>query len=326
MANDVLHVVPHGDGWAVKREGNDRPSSTHDTQKNAIEGARGHAKMGDDIVIHRPDGTIRDRITYSGDAINSDEQEQAEKNGRGRNSSKPETHDIWSVGTRVRWSAILAGVVVAISLAVLFTTFATAVGLSIGDRFSGKSIAITAGIVWLVIMLVSLFVGGCVSTRTTTRETKTEALIYGVLVWGATGALVAMGFGSGLGLTMDAAKTASVATADKPFYRDLGWNDEQTKKYEAMTDSSKVKQELNLDEDQSRKYDQAREKSHEASAATKNMSPQQVAWWTLLGLLLSLMASVAGAIVGAGPEVKERTLRQASSPVSTQTVNARITA
>ncbi len=40
MAKDTLHVVPHDDSWAVKREGNERSSSTHSTQKEAIDAAR----------------------------------------------------------------------------------------------------------------------------------------------------------------------------------------------------------------------------------------------------------------------------------------------
>src|SRR5215204_5340851 len=67
MAKSVLHVVPHNhEDWAVKREGNERASSTHATQKEAIEAARELAKELDDIVIHRPDGTIRERVTYYG--------------------------------------------------------------------------------------------------------------------------------------------------------------------------------------------------------------------------------------------------------------------
>src|SRR3954464_12927812 len=66
MAKSILHVVPHDHNWAVKREGNERSSSTHPTQKEAIESARELAKELDDIVIHRPDRTIRERVTYYG--------------------------------------------------------------------------------------------------------------------------------------------------------------------------------------------------------------------------------------------------------------------
>jgi len=31
-----VHVVPHADGWAVRIEGNERVSSIHDTQGDAI--------------------------------------------------------------------------------------------------------------------------------------------------------------------------------------------------------------------------------------------------------------------------------------------------
>ena len=48
-----VHVVPNGEGWAVKKEGNERVSSTHETQKAAIDAAREMAKEGDELVIHR---------------------------------------------------------------------------------------------------------------------------------------------------------------------------------------------------------------------------------------------------------------------------------
>ncbi|WP_162544262.1 DUF2188 domain-containing protein, partial [Klebsiella pneumoniae] len=34
------HVVTHPDGWAVKGEGNERATSVHSTQAEAIEAAR----------------------------------------------------------------------------------------------------------------------------------------------------------------------------------------------------------------------------------------------------------------------------------------------
>jgi len=305
MTKDVLHVVPNGDGWAVKREGNERASSTHDTQKNAIEGARQLAKEGDDIVIHRADGSIRDRITYTGAAIN----------GSDDRPDRPEAHDLVSVGTRVRWGPVVAGVIVALAVGALLTALATAIGLSTIHRStSGRTIAATAGVVWLFIMAVSLFAGGCVATRTTTRETKTEALILGTLVWGASAIVMALGFGSATGLAVNATRTASaVANNERPFYRDLGWSDEQVRRYEGMTDTDRVRREMNLDEDQARKYDQARRQGSEAASSVKNATPQEIAWWTLAGLLISIAAAIGGALVGAGPEVTRRVLFRATT-------------
>ena len=59
------HVVPYKDGWAVRREGNKRITSKHRRQDTAIRKAKRLArKYQADVVIHREDGTIRDRISY----------------------------------------------------------------------------------------------------------------------------------------------------------------------------------------------------------------------------------------------------------------------
>ena len=59
------HVVPHPDGWAVKGEGNERYTAVYDYQKDAIDRAKDIAKnYRSSVIIHREDGTIRDRISY----------------------------------------------------------------------------------------------------------------------------------------------------------------------------------------------------------------------------------------------------------------------
>lgn len=62
------HVVPHGDEWAVKGAGNEKATSIHSTQKDAIDAARDIAiNQRSEVVIHRPDGTIRDKDSYGND-------------------------------------------------------------------------------------------------------------------------------------------------------------------------------------------------------------------------------------------------------------------
>jgi len=59
------HVVPYDSGWAVRREGNKRITSKHRKQSTAITKAKRLArKYRADVIIHREDGTIRDRINY----------------------------------------------------------------------------------------------------------------------------------------------------------------------------------------------------------------------------------------------------------------------
>lgn len=68
MAKKDYHVVPIRNQWAVKREGAQRASSLHDTQADAIKTGRGLARdQHTELVIHRPDGTIRDSNSYGND-------------------------------------------------------------------------------------------------------------------------------------------------------------------------------------------------------------------------------------------------------------------
>lgn len=62
------HVVPHGDDWAVRGEGNERATSLHPTQQSALQKAREIARnQQSELIIHRPDGRIRDRDSYGSD-------------------------------------------------------------------------------------------------------------------------------------------------------------------------------------------------------------------------------------------------------------------
>jgi uncharacterized protein YdaT len=68
MTKRNQHVVLHGDGWAVRKEGSKRVTRKTRTQKEASKIARRIAQnQGTEVVIHRPDGTIRDRDSYGND-------------------------------------------------------------------------------------------------------------------------------------------------------------------------------------------------------------------------------------------------------------------
>ncbi|EFO1265706.1 DUF2188 domain-containing protein [Escherichia albertii] len=62
------HVVPHNGEWAVRGEGNERVTSTHRTQQEAIDAARLIAQnQGSELIIHRPNGQIRDKDSHGKD-------------------------------------------------------------------------------------------------------------------------------------------------------------------------------------------------------------------------------------------------------------------
>lgn len=65
MAKRNQHVVPLGNGWAVKGEGNKRFTIITETQKDAITVAKGIAKNNkSELVIHGKDGRIRAKDNY----------------------------------------------------------------------------------------------------------------------------------------------------------------------------------------------------------------------------------------------------------------------
>ncbi len=59
------HVVPHPNGWAVRRQGNQHPTRVVGTQHEAIGIARGRTQQtgGGEMIIHRPNGQIRQKNT-----------------------------------------------------------------------------------------------------------------------------------------------------------------------------------------------------------------------------------------------------------------------
>ncbi|WP_058073363.1 DUF2188 domain-containing protein [Pseudomonas citronellolis] len=62
------HVVPHGDNWAVKGEGNSKATKEFDTQAEAIEHARRIAiNQKSELFIHNEKGQIRERNSYGND-------------------------------------------------------------------------------------------------------------------------------------------------------------------------------------------------------------------------------------------------------------------
>ena len=66
MASKNQHVVQHKGDWAVRGAGNQRVTSTHTTQAAAIDAARDIAiRQQAEMFIHRPNGQIRERNTYS---------------------------------------------------------------------------------------------------------------------------------------------------------------------------------------------------------------------------------------------------------------------
>ena len=286
-----LHVVPHEDGWAIKQEGEDGTVSVHSSQSDAV--AKGEKLAADrevNLVVHRADGAF-DHVEKFTDTNSRDRADQR-TNGSSlsRSSDEPvRLQDVVSVGSRVSWGALLAGVVVALTIYVSLGTLGVAIGLSTaGLRNVDGGVLALATVIWAAIsLLVSLFLGGFVTSRSTVGERKDEAMIYGVLLWGTlflcVVALSGMGLRLGVGgmFPQIAGEVTSTGTG--------------------LTDTELTDAGLSAAQIEDLRAIQNRGGEVRATSA---------AWWTFATLIVSMIASIIGSLVGAGPHLSLEDLRK----------------
>lgn len=68
MSKRNQHVVPHNGEWAVRGAGATRVTSTHETQREAIDRAREISRnQGTELLIHGRNGQIRGRDSHGHD-------------------------------------------------------------------------------------------------------------------------------------------------------------------------------------------------------------------------------------------------------------------
>lgn len=283
-----LHIVTHEKGWAIRREGDNQVLETYSTQRLAIDAANDIAEREQvDIVVHRQDGTFRKVISPESNGSSS-------TSGTSRKGSLVQPADLISVGSRISWPAIFAGAVIAIAFYITIGTLAKAIELSIaGGSTTGTTLALFNVIWFLVLCLGSMFLGGYVVSRTTAGETSTEAITYGVVLWGT----VVVGMGILMSVGVGAISTAELAGANPQ--QMLAVSEEQ------LTQAGFTPAEVSDLKEKGQKYQQVAE----------SQGPVRGIWWIFLGMTLSLAAAVAGAVAGAGPHIKIRR-DQTGNPVA----------
>src|SRR4051794_18777583 len=92
--------------------------------------------------------------------------------------------DVTPVGSRVSWGAIFAGAVTALALYFLLTLLGAALGLSLNGWLHVQNVSGGAALWAIASMLIALFIGGIVTSQCTVGETKGEAVLYGIILWG----------------------------------------------------------------------------------------------------------------------------------------------
>lgn len=197
-----------------------------------------------------------------------------------RNEVKME--DVTGVRSRISWPAIVAGAVVAVATNLVLTLFFAALGVTIAETGVRENTIGTAALVAaLLSIILSLFVGGWVSTQLTAGETERESVLYGVLTWalvvGFSLAIVGMGARAGYFAIVGGSMIA-----------------QQNPTVQHKIEEAKVAIEQKKEEFKNDPAAQERAKNQAMDAAVG------ASWAALVGTMLSMAASIGGAMVGRG--------------------------
>jgi hypothetical protein len=196
--------------------------------------------------------------------------------------------DVSGVRSRISWGAVFAGFFIALVSVVLLTSLGSAIGFTAAQSHGVDTDQITTGaaVYGVLVTLISLFVGGWATSQCVARETKLEAAFSGVVLWGVT--FIALIFLALNGISLGLGTVMGINT--------LISNHLMTMEMRGLA------QHLALTPEQMVAF-------QEMMRSTINQANVAVAtWWSFAGLVLSVGATVLGAIVGSGPSLSVRRL------------------
>jgi hypothetical protein len=242
------------------------------------------------VIVHRKDGRIKEVKTYT------DNDDAATSTSPAPSRRVAAVSPLASMGSRIRWSAVLAGFFVTVASSLALTALGVAISLSLADAVSADTLRIFVGVWVMLTLLASLFVGGMIISRMTVGESEVfEPSVYGVLLWALTFVVLPLlpmtnsnvGFGSFYSPTQQTAPTE-----------------------EDLTDSG-------LTTDEAETVAQAANPQGTVASWVRG-NATEVAWLSFVAILVSLGAAIGGAILGASLDedhllAQKRTVRASAA-------------
>jgi hypothetical protein len=204
-------------------------------------------------------------------------------------AGEPRAEDLFSVGSRISWGAILAGAFVALAIYFLLGVLGGAVGVSVSDRVTVSKLE-TGAIIWTIVAVSgALFAGGLVTTQFTVGENKVEAVLYGIIMWGfLVGMLLALGAAGmrgGFNAMVRLTETPATVESWDAAARNAGIPADQVEELRRRNQGTLEK-----------KSGQTEAEQQATTDALKRLS-----WFIFGGTWISMLAAALGAWVGAGP-------------------------
>ncbi len=165
---------------------------------------------------------------------------------------------------------------------------------------SAADLAVGTAIYSILVLLLAMFFGGWTTSRLAVGESKLEAVLYGLILWGVLfigmvwllGSGMRTGFGALFGAASGAYSTEEGRIDVNQVARDLK---------QAGADEATVNKYRDY-------YERVRDKPGAAADVGREMSGEagvrrvarQASWWSLVGILVSLTTVIIGSLIGSG--------------------------
>jgi hypothetical protein len=211
--------------------------------------------------------------------------------GKSLNRHEPvHARDVQEVGSRISWSAILAGAMIATVVCFVLFLLGMAIGLTFVGEAEGDTLSTGAAIWAIATTLTGLFLGGWVTSQCEVGETRAESLIHGAIMWGVTAILLVTLAGAGIGSGFSAL-VSSVSLVEQGM---------TSQSWQQLAESSGISR--TQIEEWMRQGMTSESIPRMAEDVRRNLSAS--AWWAYAATLFSLLAAMAGAVIGSGPNLR----------------------
>lgn len=201
--------------------------------------------------------------------------------------------------SRVRWGAILAGVIAGMIVQAILTLLGLAIGLQAADpadpTYNWTGLGTGSGFWLLLSAIASGFAGGWVASSLANIGSRFDGLAHGILSWGVFMVIAAYLMGSGMGAVLGGAfnMTSSVLSGAS---QGLAMDDQNRQQGVAMIREQMTNQQQ---QQQQANQQQAAPTNEEITRAEQSADAAAgVTWGAFIIALLSLGASALGGVMG----------------------------
>ncbi|HEX8198860.1 MAG TPA: hypothetical protein VF590_00090 [Isosphaeraceae bacterium] len=200
------------------------------------------------------------------------------------------------------WGAIAAGAMVALAVFVLLTLLGVALGIEVVVRGATENFGAGAAIYSIVTLMLAMFFGGWATSRLAVGESKLEAVLYGVILWGLLFAgllwLVSSGVRTGF--------SAVVGTATGAYG---GGGQGGSAAGAQPVDPADIEKNLGVSRETAQQFSEYVNRLQSSPGQTVReavsqtgvqQTSRQAAWWSLGGVVLSMVTVILGSLMGSG--------------------------